>query len=209
MNTTISYSHTADLITRLTDIDEDNPEASFITWLNLADQRSYSLSFSAPLPITKWWSSYTNLTGFYTHNTADYGEGKVVDLDVYAFNLYSQHTFQLPKDFSTELSGWYASPSIWGGTFEMREMWSLDFGVQKKFMEGRANLKLSVSDIFRTTRFRGESIFGELFMIASGVNDSRRFRVNFSYLIGNAQVKAARRRKTGLSDESGRVKSGS
>ena len=208
LNTTISYSHTTDLITRITDIDEDNSEASFITWLNLADQHNYSLSLSAPIPIKDWWSTYTNLTGYYTRNKADYGEGKLVDLDVYAFNIYSQHTFKLPKDFGAELSGWYSSPSLWGGTFEMREMWSLDFGVKKKLFQGRANLKLSVSDIFKTTRFRGESTFGDLFMIASGINDSRRVRVNFSYLFGNAQVKGARKRKTGLSDESSRIKTG-
>ena len=208
LNTTLSYSRTTDLITRLTDIDDDNPEASFITWLNLAEQDNYSLSMSAPIPIKDWWSTYTNLTGYYTQNTADYGEGKIVDVDVYAFNIYSQHTFRLPKDFSAEVSGWYSSPSIWGGTFEMREMFSIDLGLQKKLFEGRANLKVSVSDIFRGTNFRGTSIFGDLFMIASGINDSRRLRVNFSYLFGNTQVKRARRRKTGLSDESNRIKSG-
>ena len=36
--------------------------------------------------------------------------------------------------------------------------------------------------------------------------DSRQFRVNFNYLLGNREVKGERRRKTGLEDEQKRIK---
>ncbi|MCB0546161.1 MAG: hypothetical protein KDD19_01155 [Phaeodactylibacter sp.] len=36
--------------------------------------------------------------------------------------------------------------------------------------------------------------------------DSRRVSLNFTYLIGNTQVKSARNRKTGLEEEQGRIK---
>ncbi|MCB0560361.1 MAG: TonB-dependent receptor [Lewinellaceae bacterium] len=205
-NTTFSFSHTKDLITRITDTAEVN--ASYITWLNLADQYNYSLSISAPIPITKWWSSFTNMTGSYTQNKADYGDGKLVNLDATVFNIYSQHTFRLPHDFSLEVSGWYNSPSLWGGTFEMDAMWSMDAGVQKKILDGRGNIRLAVSDIFRTNEWHGVSRFGALDLDVRGGWDSRRFRVSFSYLLGNDQVKGARRRNTGLEEEQNRVKSG-
>ncbi|MCO6477867.1 MAG: TonB-dependent receptor [Phaeodactylibacter sp.] len=205
-NTTLSYSHTKDLITRITDTAEVN--ASYITWLNLADQYNYSLSLSAPIPITKWWSSFTNMTGSYTQNKADYGGGKLVNLDATTFNIYSQHTFRLPGDFSIEISGWYNSPSLWGGTFEMDAMWSMDAGIQKKVLAGRGNIRLAVSDIFKTNEWHGVSRFGALDLDVGGGWDSRRFRVNFSYLLGNDQVKGARRRNTGLEEEQNRVKSG-
>lgn len=205
-NISLNYSHTSNLITRITDASSET--AAFITWVNLADQYNYSLNFSAPLPITKWWSSYTSLTGFNTQNKADYGEGRVVDLNISTFNVYSQHTFKLPKDWSFELSGWYNSPSAWGGTFEMQSMWNVDFGVQKKLFDGRGNLKVSVSDIFKTTNWNGIANFGPLHMDIRGGWDSRRLRVNFSYLIGNTQVKGARKRKTGLEAEKNRANSG-
>ena len=44
-------------------------------------------------------------------------------------------------------------------------------------------------------------------MNVGGGWDSRRFRVNFSYMFGNTQVKGARKRRTGLEDEQRRVKS--
>lgn len=203
-NTSISYSHTTDQITRITDT--SGTKGAFITWLNLADQYNYSLAFSAPIPITKWWSSFTNFTGYYVQNRGDYGETKIIDLDATAFNLYSQHTFTLPKDWSVELSGWYNSPSLWGGTFEMDAQYSVDLGVQKKLLDGQANIKVSVSDIFRTTPFSGTSQFGALFMRVGGNWDSRRVSATLTYRFGNNQVKSSRRRKTGLEDESSRIK---
>lgn len=204
-NTSLSYSRTTDLITRITDI--SGTSASFITWLNLAEQDVLSLSVSAPIQITKWWNSYMNLTGSHTSNTADYGDGKVVDLQALSFNAYAQQTFTLPMDMKLELSGWYAAPGIWGGTFETKGMGNVDIGIQKKILDGKANLKVAVSDVFRTNRWSAISQFGALYMKAGGSWDSRRLRVNFSYRFGNDEVKAARRRNTGLEDEKGRIKS--
>ncbi|MEL6863540.1 MAG: TonB-dependent receptor [Bacteroidota bacterium] len=204
INTSLEFSHTRDLITRITDT--ASVTETFITWLNLADQYDLSLNVSGAIPIKPWWSTYTNITGFRRHNKANYGEGKVVDIKAYSVNLYHQQTFQLPWELGLELSGWYSSPTIWGGTFETGHQYSIDAGLQKKLMDGRATLRISVSDIFKTTDWEGVSRFGALFLDTNGGWDSRRFRVNFSYMFGNNQVKS-RRRKTGLQEESQRIKS--
>ena len=201
--TTLGFSHTKDLITRITDVESDR--AAYITWLNLADQYNYSINFAAPVSFTEWWSSYTSLTGYLMKNSADYGDGKVVDLEQSSFNIYSQQTFTLPSDFSLEISGWYNSPSLWGGTFKMESMWNLDIGIQKKILNGQGNIKLSVSDVFKTSDWSGVSEFGDLYMIANGVNDSRRVRLSASYNFGNKKIKT-RARKTGLEEEARRIK---
>jgi outer membrane receptor protein involved in Fe transport len=205
-NTSLSFSRTTDLITRLTDIDLRDSSASFITWENLAEQNNLSLSFGAPITFSKWWNAYANISGYRTHNKADFGDGKVVDLTIYAYNFYAQNTFNLPAGIALEVSGWYNSPSVWGGTFEVDAMWSLDAGLQKKLFNDNATLKFSVSDIFKTNKWDSESIFGALFIKAIGGWDSRRIKVNFSYTIGNQQVKNARRRSTGLEEEKNRIK---
>lgn len=207
LNTSLSYSRTTDLITRLTDIDERNENASFITYENIASQNNLSLNISYPFPVTKWWNAFVNLSSYYTHNEADFGDGKIVDLDVYAYNVYGQNTFTLPKGFVFEISGWYNSPSIWGGNFKTNSMGSMDMGLQKKILEDKATLKLTLSDVFKTNEWESETVFGALYMTAGGGWDSRRLRVNFSYRFGNDQVKSARRRSTGLEDEKKRVKS--
>lgn len=204
INTTIGYSHTTDLITRI--VDTTGVKGSFITWENLDEQRNLSMSVSGSIPITKWWSTYTSLTGYHTQNKSENIDGKKIDIGVTTFNIYSQMTFKLPWKTSLEVSGWYNSPSIWGGTFRMDQQWSMDAGIQKKLFNDRGTIRISYSDIFGTNHWHGTSQYGVLFMDVAGGWDSQRIRVNFSYLLGNNQIKS-RKRKSGLEDESKRIKS--
>lgn len=206
-NTSISYSKTTDLIANITDVDARDSSAAFLTTDNLASQKNLSLTFSAPLTIAKWWNSYANLNAYRTHNAADFGEGKTVNITVYAFNIYMQHTFTLPKGLVAEISGWYNSPAVWEGTFETDEMWSVDAGVQKKFLDNALALKVSVSDIFHTQRWSGTSRLGALLIRGNGYWDSQRLKVNLTWNFGNQQVKSSRRRSTGLEEERNRIKS--
>jgi len=103
-----------------------------------------------------------------------------------------------------EISGWYNSPSLWGGTFRMDGMGAMDIGIQKKLFNNRANLKVSVSDVFKTNKWHGVSRFGALYMNINGGWDSRRLKVNLTYQLGNNQVKS-RNRRTGLEDEQNRI----
>lgn len=203
LNTSISFSHSEELITRITDTTEVT--SAFITHLNLADQYAYSINVSAPIPINDWWNTYTSMTGVRTHNSADFGDGKIVDISVTTFNIYSQQSFNLPKGISMEISGWYNSPSIWGGTFRMDAMWSLSAGIQKQFLDDQLTIKLGVDDIFLSTNWSGTSDFGALFLNVNGREDSRRFKINMTYKFGNQQVKV-KRRNAGLEDESNRIK---
>ena len=203
INTSIGYSRTTDLITRI--VDTVGVKGSFITWENLDEQQNFNASVSGSVPITKWWSTYTSLTGYHTQNKSADIDGKSVDIGVTTFNIYSQFTFKLPWKLSLEVSGWYNSPSIWGGTFEMDQQWSMDAGIQKKLFKDRGTLRISYSDIFDTNNWHGTSQFGILYMDVAGGWDSQRIRVNFSYLFGNNQVKS-RRRNSGLEDESKRIK---
>ncbi len=202
LTTTLSYSHVNDVFTQLVDTAERSK--SFITKKNLAKQDIVSLNISYPFQY-KWYSMFANLNGYYSHYQANFGTGRTVDLDVTAFNIYMQHAAKLGKGFTAELSGFYNSPSIWGGTFKSIEMWSIDGGIQKSLWKNKANLKLSVSDIFHTLRFSGYSRFAGQYVRASGGFESTQFKVNFTYRFGNTQVKAARQRKTAADDESKRV----
>jgi iron complex outermembrane recepter protein len=203
-NTTISRSHTRDQITRF--VDTAGVSGSFITWRNLTDQYANSIVISLPVEVMPGWNSFSNLTGSYVQNKADFGGDKTVDLDIFTFNIYSQQTFSLPKGWNLELSGWYNAPSLWGGTFRMESMWSIDAGIQQKLFRQKINMKISVSDIFRSNQWRGTSTFGVLDMTVGGAFDSRRLRLNLSYNFGNNQVKGARRRNTGIEDEQQRIK---
>ncbi len=203
LTTSLGYSQTNDYFAELSDTTEVS--RTFLETVNLGSRKVISFNVSFPFRPTTWWSTYTNAGVSNTANQADFGEGRQIDVQQTTFNLYHQSTFKLPKDFSVQISGWYNSPSIWGALYQTRSMWSMDAGIQKKLWNGRANVKVSVSDVFYTAFWRADQAFGGLSIDGSGGWESRQLRVNFSYLIGNEQVKVARKRKTGLEDEKSRV----
>jgi hypothetical protein len=63
--------------------------------------------------------------------------------------------------------------------------------------------------MFRLMKFRGNMNFTGQFTEASGRWESRQFKLNFSYRFGNAQVKAARQRKTSIEEENKRTQQSS
>jgi iron complex outermembrane receptor protein len=203
----LSYSRTADQITRLIAPDDEDPRAGFITWANLADQTTLSVNISAPVQLFKWWNAYFNGSGSHLDNQADYGDGGVVDVQAFTYSLFQQHTFDLPWKLKGEVSGYYSGPGIWGGVFVYESNWSLNLGLQRKFLQDRLNVRLSADDIFYETGWDGYSDFDGLYSAGGGRWDSRRISLSLSYRFGNDQVKS-RRRSTGLETEAGRVGNG-
>lgn len=206
-NAKIAYSRTTDQITRLIAPDEKDPRAGFITWANLAEQTIWSANISAPIDVTEKWNAYLNLSGSHQDNQADYGEGAVVNVQAWSYNIYMQNTITLPYGIKGEVSGWFSGPGIWGGVFRYKTSWSLDLGLQLKFLQERMNVRLSVSDIFYKSGWRGYSEFNGLLSYGNGNWDARRVSASVSYNFGNEKVKS-RKRTTGLEDEGKRVGSG-
>jgi len=208
LTTSLSYSDTKDFFTEITDttgLNGDGRPRNYITTLNLANQRVVSANVSYPFSIAKWWNVYANLSAYRSTNRANFGEGRTIGLTANVLSLYAQHTINLPNKWNLEISGYYTSPSIWGGTFKNRQYWGSSAGLQRKVLADRGNLILTVTDPFNRQQWRGISQFGGLYMDASGGYESRQVRVNFTYSFGSNQVKAARQRKTGSEDEKDRL----
>ncbi len=208
LTTSLTYSHVSDVFTQL--IDTAEVSKSFISKQNLATQDVVALNVSYPFSY-KSYSAFANFAANYSSYQADFGGGnRVVNLDVTSFNIYMQHSikFGKKKDWTSEISGWYNSPSIWQGTFESREMWTVDAGIQKNILKGAGNFKVSLTDIFFSMRWRGESNFAGQKTIAFGNWESRQLRTTFIYRFGSNTVKAARQRKTSSDDEQKRTQGG-
>ena len=203
-NFKIAYSKTTDQITRLIGPDEEDPRASFITWSNLAEQNVYSFNISAPLEVVGSWNAYVNLSGARIDNQANYGDGALVDVQVFTYSIYQQHTFNLPGKLKAEVSGYFAGPGVWGGVFEYETSWSLNLGLQRKFLNDKLNVRISANDLFYQTGWDGISSFDGLESEGRGRWDSRRVGVSLNYSFGNDKVKSIKR-NTGLENEAGRV----
>ncbi len=178
LTTTLTYSHIDDVFSRI--IDTADKSKTFMTKKNLANQDIVSLNISYPFSY-KWYSVFANLNSYYTHYKADFGAGRTINLDAFAVNLYAQQSFKLGKTSTFELSGFYNSPSIWQGTFKSKSMWSLDAGLQQTLLKGKATLKASVTDIFKTMKWSATSDFAGQYIRTDGGWDSRQFKLNFTY----------------------------
>jgi iron complex outermembrane receptor protein len=158
------------------------------------------------MQFAKWWTGYANFGLNHLQYSADFGKGKVIDLGVATWNGYLQQNFELKKWMSIELSGFYNSPSVWGGIFRNREMWSVDAGLKMKFLEERLSANLTVQDIFWTQKWRGDNQFGGLKITARGGWESRQVRMALVYRFGNRNAKGGRNRSSASSTEQNRVK---
>lgn len=203
-STSLNYTDISDVSTQITEAAGEN--SARLTYVNLARQTNLGLTVSYPFSVTEWWNVYVTTTGYRLHSEANI-EGDIIDLTVTSMNGYAQNTFTLPKGFQMELSGWYNAPSLWGN-WTTDAQWDMSAGVSKQLFNNKGNVKVSVSDIFLQNPWGGESNFGILSMTGGGRWESRQVRINFSYSFGNSQVKGARRRKTGMEEESKRVSSG-
>jgi iron complex outermembrane recepter protein len=204
LNTTLNYSHVEDVFAIVPD---NEGTKGFIMTKNVATQDIVSLNISMPFSY-KWYSIFANLNSYYSHFKGDIGHGNKVDLDVVSFNGYAQQSFKLGKTTTAELSSFYSAPSVWQGTLKSKEMWGIDAGLSQTIFKGKATVKTTVTDIFKTMHWAGSSnVTGQVLRVNGGW-ESRQFKLNLTYRFGNNQVKAARQRKTGAEDENNRTQGG-
>ncbi|MBV8252479.1 MAG: TonB-dependent receptor [Chitinophaga sp.] len=210
--TTVGYIHTKDMMMRILEADRD-PATGDTTvlrykYMNVAKSDNVSLSIAAPMPITKWWNSYTTMSVYYNAYQA-YVNDNHVNMNAVGYFGRTAQTFTLSKTLTAEAVVFYLSPQISDNElFRMKSMWSLDLGVQQKVLKSKGTIKLNVTDLFRTQYFRGSFENAGMYTAIRNTWDSRQVRVSFNYRFGNTNVKAARDHKTGLQDEQSRVKGG-
>lgn len=200
LNTSISYSLINDFFAQITQAEGVN--RNYIQTKNVATQEVWNLGVSYPFTATKWWDVYLNINA--SNSSFKGRDNSFVSITQNNVNIYGQNTFSLPKKIKMEISGWYSSPSVWGGTYRTQALGSLDFAIQKKIIKEKFNLKLAVSDIFFTSPWDGAFSNPDLVIVGSGGNDSRQFRVNLSYNFGNSNVKATQRNSS-IEEESKRI----
>jgi hypothetical protein len=81
-------------------------------------------------------------------------------------------------------------------------------GLQQGLLKGKATLKASVTDVFRTMPWRATNNTTGQTVRASGMWETRQLRLNLNYRFGSNQVKQARQRKTSIDEENKRTQGG-
>ncbi len=203
LNTALNYTHVKDIFTQLPDTTESSK--SFLIKKNLATQDVVGLSLN--LPYNKaWYNLNVNVFSNYSIYKANFGGGdRKINLSAFNYAISLQQGFKLGKGYTAELNAMYNAPSIWQGTYKMKSLYGLDAGLQKNLFQNKATLKLSVTDIFKTMGWSGESHFTGAYNKASGNWESRQLRLSFVYRFGKNLLKSLRLNKTSSDEESKRV----
>lgn len=201
LNTSLSYSYIRDFFAQVTEAEGDT--RNFLITRNVANQQIINLGISYPFKVKEWWSVYMSVNAYQSKYMAT--NDTFTGITQETLSLYGQNNFSLPKDFNLEISGWFNSPSVWGGTYRTRSLGSLDIAIQKQFLSKKLTARLAFSDVLFTSPWRANATFPNLVITGDGGNDSRQVRFNLSYNFGSEQIKKSRNRNSGLEDEKNRI----
>jgi hypothetical protein len=200
----LQYSYTKDELAPFQPvIDQDSNEQTMSTQ-NLSYFRSYVINTSFPILFAPWWELRSNFSGRYQISKTRHLNDNPTS-NSYGFTVNLINTFDLPRDFSMEISGYYQSRSVWG-IWQFEPLGSVNAGIQKRLADGRGTLRLSADDIFQTNLWRsntdipGINLKNEYFYDFS----SRNVKLTFTWNFGNSKIESVSVR-SGSEEEQNRV----
>jgi len=168
----------------------DVEKSTLVTNENIAEQEQWFLNVNAPVTFTSFWKSNTNVTGFYLGFKADRPEANI-NYGQYALQLNSNHSFTILPTLSAEATLNYQS-GLRYSIYKIGSAWSTDLGISKSLKDKRANVKLSVSDIFNTRTQHVSTQYSNLNATIDQKRETRVFRLSFSYNFGNTKLSGPR-----------------
>ncbi|BDS15123.1 outer membrane beta-barrel family protein [Aureispira anguillae] len=151
----------------------------------------------------KWWTTY-NSFGF-SYTILQYDKGS--DLLNYArpmFYIYSYNAFRIPKVFNLELTFQYVSGGA-EGYFSFNPFYELGASIERKFLDDKLSIRLSVNDILYSYKESGVSLVNAFNVHYENRYDTRSIRLAISYNFGKLQSKGLKDRSVNRS-ETGRIK---
>jgi hypothetical protein len=204
ITTSINYSHTVDVMTFVTE-QEDETLKTYATQRNLDEQNVFGLNVYAPVPVRKWWNINNNIQVFHMAFKSKSDQGEDLNTGQMAVTYNMDHSITIDKTFTAQLTAQYQSPMQYG-IFKIGSQLVWNAGLKKSFMNKKMNLSLNMNDIFNTRKQNLSTTYQNMDLHFTEKGESQIGRLSLSYRFGKNEVKAARRRSTGLEDEANRMK---
>ncbi len=200
--TTLNYNSTADVISQLVKPDGD---LLYLTSDNVAKFRNVGISITAPIPVTKWWTSNI-FTNIYNNHYEGIYENKPLSLSYTSYMINVTQTFTIKQGFTVEMSGFYRARGV--DQLNINEpMYLLSFGAQKQVMKGKGTVRLNLRDPFWLQRYKGKTQYDIVDTKVQNRWDNRSVTASFTWRFGKngQQNPPPRRRNNASQDEQNRV----
>ena len=200
----VSVSQDDDAIARFQPRFDPESKKTVIGAENLNYRQTASAFINFPLEITEWWQMRLNVAGSWQKVNARIGTEEF-DFKQQSWNGNMAHSFQLPNNFSGEISGFYFSPSLWGTNLS-KSFYGLNLGIQKDFNQ-HGRLRFGIDDILESIKWSSSANVPEQNLVTRANYDFsvRTFKISYARNFGNKQLKSSRNRATGAEEERGRV----
>lgn len=178
----VSYSKISDYFVSVTDTLGANK--TVVIPLNLGTQKYYGMSLSQTLQAFKTMNIHFSGRVYYLDNKLAFDKTRFYHRNRWAYGLMMQTSFPLFWDIKSELLGIYSSKRLGGSTDILGANYQVNIGFQKKFLNDRAIVKLSMSDIFWSSNWDSVNRFDGFESINYGYGETRLVRLNFTFKFG-------------------------
>ena len=200
---TLGNSHTTNVITQIQGTNQSTKE-TYIFLNNLRTQNVYNINFYSPYKITKWWDGDFNATGLYQEFKSENLEGDNLNRGQAGYQIKATERITPISGYKLELAGNYQSAIVYG-LYYIKPIYSVDAGVNHSFAKKKANIKLSVSDIFNIRRNDVTINYGANNLEVHQKRETRVARLTFTYNFGGTK-NTTREHQSSADDLNGRVK---
>jgi hypothetical protein len=150
---------------------------------NLDYKQNAGLSVAVNMPITKWWTTSVYAYGYNNRYVGDLGYGKTTN-NQWALDFNSTQSFTLSKKMTAEISGTYESPWAYGLN-RVSSQGQLNLAVQRKLWASKASVKLAMSDVFWSDRWKTSNKLNAIEAHSLMQWDTRVVMLTFNYKFGS------------------------
>ncbi len=156
---------------------------------NLKYLQSFGIHSTLPITIVRWWE-FRNDASLYLYQLQTQHLVENVRDDILTFTYNGTNSFQLPRDYSLEITGYYQSASPMG-LLRLAPMGRLDVGLKKQLKGDRGMLSLVGTDLFNTNFWRLSTDAPESNIQTSIVYNwgLRGVTLSYSRTLGNKKLK--------------------
>jgi hypothetical protein len=192
-----------DRIEQLTIQDYDRKQLRNVL-TNIELNHYYRFYCILPVSVNKYWVSNNTFNLYRIEYKTQLSDG-LYHQKRGVFYINSLNTFTINKQTKAEVHFYYRLPSL-NGAYQVTERYYMNVGLKRTILDGKGSLSFTVSDVFKTNNWKLNIDYLRQRSGYSEYNDTRVFKIVFSYKFGSKQFKNHKERASGLKDEAERIR---